>query len=29
MPIVLPDGSEKVVSGVIDPEMVESYKQVV
>jgi len=29
MPIVLPDGSEKVVSGVIDREMVESYKQVV
>ncbi len=29
MPVVLPDGSEKVVSGVIDREMVESYKQVV
>lgn len=28
-PVVLPDGSEKVVSGVIDPEFVQSYKQVV
>ncbi len=28
-PVILPDGSEKVMSGVIDPEFVESYKQVV
>ena len=28
-PVVLPDGSEKVMSGVIDPEFVESYKQIV
>src|SRR5712692_4345892 len=28
-PVILPDGSEKVISGVIDPEFVESYKQVV
>jgi hypothetical protein len=27
-PVVLPDGSEKVISGVIDPAVVESYKQV-
>jgi hypothetical protein len=27
-PIVLPDGSEKIVSGVIDPEFVESYRRV-
>jgi hypothetical protein len=27
-PVVLPDGSEKVISGVIDPEFVESYKQI-
>ncbi len=26
-PVVLPDGSEKIVSGVIDPEFVESYKR--
>ena len=26
--VVLPDGSEKVISGVIDPEFVESYKQI-
>ncbi len=25
-PVVLPDGSEKIVSGVIDPEFVEAYK---
>ncbi len=28
-PVILPDGSEKVMSGVIDPEFVESYNQVV
>jgi hypothetical protein len=28
-PVILPDGSERVMSGVIDPEFVESYKQVV
>jgi hypothetical protein len=28
-PVVLPDGSEKIVSGVIDPEFVESYKRIV
>lgn len=28
-PVVLPDGSEKVVSGVIDPDFVESYKRIV
>jgi hypothetical protein len=28
-PVILPDGSEKVMSGVIDPEFVESYRQVV
>ncbi len=28
-PVILPDGSEKVMSGVIDPEFVESYKQIV
>jgi hypothetical protein len=27
-PVILPDGSEKVISGVIDPEFVASYKQV-
>jgi hypothetical protein len=27
--IILPDGSERVMSGVIDPEFVESYKRVV
>ena len=27
--VILPDGSEKVISGVIDPEFIESYKQVV
>ena len=27
-PVILPDGSEKVISGVIDPEFVESYKQI-
>jgi len=27
-PVILPDGSEKVVSGVIDPEFVGSYKQI-
>ena len=27
-PVILPDGSERVISGVIDPEFVESYKQV-
>jgi hypothetical protein len=27
-PVILPDGSEKVISGVIDPDFVESYKQV-
>ena len=26
-PVVLPDGSERIVSGVIDPEYVASYKQ--
>ena len=29
MQIILPDGSERIMSGVIDPEFVESYKQVV
>ncbi len=28
-PVILPDGSERVMSGVIDPDFVESYKQVV
>jgi hypothetical protein len=28
-PVILPDGSERVISGVIDPEFVESYQQVV
>lgn len=28
-PVVLPDGSEHVISGVIDPEFVESYKRIV
>ncbi len=28
-PVILPDGSERVMSGVIDPEFVASYKQVV
>jgi len=28
-PVILPDGSEKVISGVIDPEFVESYKAIV
>ena len=28
-PIILPDGSERIMSGVIDPEFVESYKHVV
>src|SRR6266849_1354545 len=27
-PVVLPDGSERIVSGVIDPEFAESYKQI-
>ena len=27
-PVILPDGSETVISGVIDPEFVESYKQI-
>jgi hypothetical protein len=27
-PVILADGSEKVISGVIDPEFVQSYKQV-
>src|SRR5439155_37269 len=27
-PVILPDGSERVISGVIDPDFVESYKQV-
>lgn len=26
-PVILPDGSERIVSGVIDPEFVESYKR--
>jgi hypothetical protein len=26
--VILPDGSETVISGVIDPEFVESYKQI-
>ena len=28
-PVVLPDGSEKIISGVIDPEFVESYKRLI
>ena len=28
-PVILPDGSERVMSGIIDPEFVASYKQVV
>jgi hypothetical protein len=28
-PMILPDGSERIVSGVIDPGFVESYKRVV
>lgn len=27
-PVVLPDGSERIISGVIDPEFVESYKRI-
>jgi hypothetical protein len=27
-PVILPDGSEKVISGVIDPGFVESYKRI-
>jgi hypothetical protein len=27
-PVVLPDGSERIVSGVIDPEFAASYKQI-
>jgi len=27
-PVVLPDGSERIVSGVVDPEFVQSYKRV-
>ncbi|HEY5620614.1 MAG TPA: hypothetical protein VIK88_03060 [Candidatus Bathyarchaeia archaeon] len=27
-PVVLPDGSERVVSGVIDPEFVDAYKRI-
>ncbi|HZY46766.1 MAG TPA: hypothetical protein VFE96_03110 [Candidatus Bathyarchaeia archaeon] len=27
-PVILPDGSERVISGVIDPDFVESYKQI-
>ncbi len=29
MPVILPDGSERVVSGVIDPEFVAGYKQLI
>ncbi len=29
MAVILPDGSEKIMSGVIDPEFVESYRHVV
>jgi hypothetical protein len=28
-PVILPDGTEHVMSGVIDPEFVESYNQIV
>lgn len=28
MPVLLPDGTERVISGVVDPEFVASYKQV-
>ncbi len=28
MPVLLPDGSERIISGVVDPEFVASYKQV-
>lgn len=28
-PVILPDGSERIISGVIDPEFVESYKRMV
>jgi len=28
-PVILPDGSERVISGVIDPEFIESYRQIV
>jgi hypothetical protein len=28
-PIIMPDGSERVISGVIDPEFVANYKQVI
>ena len=28
-PVVLPDGSEKIISGVIDPQFVESYKRII
>ncbi|HZD13286.1 MAG TPA: hypothetical protein VE177_07200 [Candidatus Binatus sp.] len=28
-PVIMPDGSEKVISGVIDPEFVANYKQLI
>src|SRR2546426_543113 len=28
-PIIMPDGSERIISGVIDPEFVAGYKQIV
>ncbi len=28
-PVILPDGTEKVISGVIDPEFVAGYKQLI
>ena len=28
LPVILTDGTEKIVSGVIDPELIESYEQV-
>jgi hypothetical protein len=28
-PIIMPDGSERIISGVIDPEFVANYKQVI
>ncbi len=28
MPVLLPDGTERIISGVVDPEFVASYKQI-
>ncbi len=28
MPVLLPDGTERIISGIVDPEFVASYKQI-